>query len=104
MWTQTPSGISRHFDVWIDVMQAHDTLSISFGGEASPAYTIGRFLKLSCGDSDLLDELKATTPYQRPKKQPPPPVSLHSVLNGPTRASERCLLHPLLTFALALAA
>lgn len=84
-WTQTQSGIPRCFDLWIDVMQAHDTLSISFGGEASPAYTIARFLKLSCGDSDLLDELKPTAPYQRPKKRPPPPVSLHSGLNAPTR-------------------
>ena len=34
---------------------------------------IGRFLKVSCGDADLLADLAPSAPYKRPKRRLPRP-------------------------------
>jgi len=55
------------------VGMCYETLSITFDDEGAH-FTVGRFLSVSCGDPDVLDVLKATAPYQRPKRRRPPPA------------------------------
>ncbi|KAK3267242.1 hypothetical protein CYMTET_24188 [Cymbomonas tetramitiformis] len=72
------------------VGMCYDILSLTFDGGAGGggSFIIGRFLKLSCGDMDLLHDLAPTSPYERRRRKRAPPVDKTTLYDAPPKEGD----------------